>query len=95
MIYVWYIIYNFFLLPIMMLIGIIGIIFNKKIRLGFLGRFNTFRILDNYISSLNKNNAIVYWFHVSSHGEFLQTRPVLVGLKEVEPHVKIIVSFFL
>ena len=49
MIYVWYIIYNFFLLPIMMLIGIIGIIFNKKIRLGFLGRFNTFRILDNYI----------------------------------------------
>ena len=94
MIYVWYIIYNFFLLPIMMLIGIIGIIFNKKIRLGFLGRFNTFRILDNYISSLNKNNAIVYWFHVSSHGEFLQTRPVLLGLKEVEPHVKIIVSFF-
>ncbi|MEE3150465.1 MAG: glycosyltransferase N-terminal domain-containing protein, partial [Candidatus Neomarinimicrobiota bacterium] len=32
--------------------------------------------------------------HVSSHGEFLQTKPVLQGLKEVEPCAKIIVSFF-
>ena len=92
--YLWYFIYNFFLLPIMALIGIIGVFFNKKIREGFFGRFNTNRQLNDYISSLQGNNHTIYWFHVSSHGEFLQTKPVLEGLKEIEPHIKIIVSFF-
>ena len=92
--YIWYIIYNFFLLPIMVFIGIIGVIFNKKIREGFFGRFNTDGGLDDFISSLDRNNQTIYWFHVSSHGEFLQTKPVLIGLKEIEPHIKIIVSFF-
>jgi len=92
--YLWYFIYNFFLLPIMVLIGIIGVFFNKKIREGFFGRFNTNRQLDDFISSLQGNNHTIYWFHVSSHGEFLQTKPVLEGMKEIEPHIKIIVSFF-
>ena len=92
--YIWYTIYNFFLLPIMVFIGIIGVIFNKKIREGFFGRFNTDGTLDDFISSLDGNNQTIYWFHASSHGEFLQTEPVLVGLKEIEPHIKIIVSFF-
>ena len=92
--YIWYIIYNLFLLPIMVFIGIIGVIFNKKIREGFFGRFNTDGGLDDFISSLDRNNQTIYWFHVSSHGEFLQTKPVLIGLKEIEPHIKIIVSFF-
>lgn len=78
----------------MVFIGIIGLIINKKIREGFFGRFNTFGILDHYIKSLGKGDQIIYWFHVSSHGEFLQTRPVLLGLKEIEPKIKIIVSFF-
>ena len=78
----------------MVIIGIIGLIINKKIREGFFGRFNTFGILDHYINSLGKGDQIIYWFHVSSHGEFLQTRPVLLGLKEIEPKIKIIVSFF-
>lgn len=78
----------------MVIIGIIGLIINKKIREGFFGRFNTFGILDHYIKSLGKGDQIIYWFHVSSHGEFLQTRPVLVGLKEIDPKIKIIVSFF-
>ena len=92
--YLWYFIYNFLLLPIMVLIGIIGVFFNKKIREGFFGRFNTNRQLDDFISSLQGNNHTIYWFHVSSHGEFLQTKPVLEGMKEIEPHIKIIVSFF-
>ena len=90
----WHLIYNFFLLPIILLIGTIGIFFNKKIREGFFGRFNTDGGLDDFISSLDRNNQTIYWFHVSSHGEFLQTKPVLIGLKEIEPQIKIIVSFF-
>ena len=92
--YIWYIIYNFFLLPIMVFFGIIGVIFNKKIREGFFGRFNTDGALVDFISSLDGNNQTIYWFHVSSHGEFLQTKPVILGLKEIEPKIKIIVSFF-
>ena len=51
----------------MVIIGIIGLIINKKIREGFFGRFNTFGILDHYIKSLGKGDQIIYWFHVSSH----------------------------
>ena len=78
----------------MLLIGTIGVFFNKKIREGFFGRLNTSRKLDNFISSLHGTKRTIYWFHVSSHGEFLQSRSVLEGLKEVEPHIKIIVSYF-
>ena len=59
--YLWYFIYNFLLLPIMVLIGIIGVFFNKKIREGFFGRFNTNRQLDDFISSLKENNHTIYY----------------------------------
>jgi len=36
----------------------------------------------------------IYWFHASSHGEFEQVKPVLTGLKEVEPLSFSVVSFF-
>ena len=36
----------------------------------------------------------IYWFHASSHGEFEQIKPVLAGLKEVEPFSSSVVSFF-
>lgn len=94
MLYIWYIIYNIILLPTIVVFASIGVLFNKKIRKGFFGRFHNNYILENYISSLGKGNHTIYWFHVSSHGEFLQTKPVIIGLKEIEPHVKIIVSFF-
>tara|TARA_B100001750_G_scaffold243202_1_gene257986 strand:+ start:184 stop:1470 length:1287 start_codon:yes stop_codon:yes gene_type:complete len=94
MINIWYIIYNIILLPIMVIIGTIGVFFNKKIKEGFFGRFTSNRLLDDFISSLGKSNHTIYWFHASSHGEFLQTKPVLLGLKEIEPHIKIIMSFF-
>ena len=61
------------LLPIMVIIGTIGFFFNKKIKEGFFGRFTSNRLLDDFISSLGKSNHTIYWFHASSHGEFLQT----------------------
>ena len=77
----------------MVIIGIIGVFFNKKLRIGLFGRFHSRKVLKNYINDLSEGEKI-YWFHTSSHGEFLQTKPVLLGLKEVEPQAKIIVSFF-
>ncbi|SVC81310.1 uncharacterized protein METZ01_LOCUS334164, partial [marine metagenome] len=41
----------------------------------------------------NPLNDNIYWFHASSLGEYHQVRPVLEGLKEVEPDGTMIVSF--
>jgi len=91
--YFWFIVYEFVLIPIVVIIGFVGMYFNEKLRDGLSGRFRSRKVLKNYLNKLSGDETI-YWFHASSHGEFLQTKPVLLGLKEVEPHTKIIVSFF-
>jgi 3-deoxy-D-manno-octulosonic-acid transferase len=67
-------------------------VFNKKIREGFLGRLKTISTLKEFNKTLNQSDT--YWFHAASFGEYEQIRPVLAGLKEVEPHAKMVVSFF-
>ena len=37
---------------------------------------------------------LVYWFHASSHGEFEQIKPVLDGIKNANPRIKVLLSFF-
>ena len=76
-----------------MTLTLIGSLFNKKIRVGISGRFQSINKLKSFNKNLNPND-ISYWFHAASFGEYEQIRPVLAGLKEVEPDAKIIVSFF-
>ncbi|MEE8341618.1 MAG: glycosyltransferase N-terminal domain-containing protein [Candidatus Neomarinimicrobiota bacterium] len=68
-------------------------IFNKKLRAGLLGRFQTIKVLKQSLKGWDKNNSI-YWFHAASHGEFEQVRPVLKGLKEIDKKCYVIASFF-
>ncbi|MBC8345954.1 MAG: hypothetical protein ISR82_00800 [Candidatus Marinimicrobia bacterium] len=89
----WKIIYNIILLPSLMIFGIVGSLFNKKIRDGMIGRLRTYRELKLFMKRIGSGKTI-YWFHAASHGEFEQVKPVLAGLKEVEPHSLAIVSFF-
>ena len=86
-------IYNFILFPLMMVITLIGILFNRKIRVGFAGRLSSIKKLKAFNAQL-KQQDICYWFHAASFGEYEQIRPVLAGLKEVEPEARIITSFF-
>ncbi len=86
-------IYNFILLPLLMIITLIGALFNKKIRTGISGRLKSINSLKEFSKQLKPRN-ICYWFHAASYGEYEQIRPVLAGLKEVKLHAKIIVSFF-
>ena len=89
----WIIIYNLFLYPLFFTGACIGALFNQKLRNGIKGRWNTYSqllSLKNRVSS----NADIYWFHAASHGEFEQLKPILEGLKEVEPSSVFIVSFF-
>ena len=91
--YFWFFLYKILLIPVVAIIGLFGMCFNKKLRDGLLGRYQSRRVLKNYLDELS-GDEIFYWFHASSHGEFLQIKPVLLGLKEIEPRAKIIVSFF-
>ena len=48
-------------------------------RIGIIGRLKTFYNLKSYIKNNDKG---IYWFHVSSLGEFYQLVPVMEGLKK-------------
>ena len=89
----WIIIYNLFLYPLFFIVACIGSLFNEKIRKGIKGRWNTYSQLLSFKNRIS-NNANIYWFHAASHGEFEQLKPILEGLKEVEPSSVSIVSFF-
>ena len=92
MLYFWFILYNLFIYPVLFLIALFASFFNTKIRDGFIGKFHSIKILDRYFSSKEKLNK-VYWFHVSSLGEFYQIAPLLSLLKEENPQITRIVSF--
>jgi len=89
----WMLIYNLMILPTLFLFGIITCLFNKKIREGFFGRLNTYTQLKVFMNK-NETENDIYWFHAASLGEYEQIKPVLAGLKEIEPSSKSIVSFF-
>ena len=85
------IIYNFFVFPIIISFSIILSLFNKKIRKGFLGRFQSI----SRLKSFNKEKfSNIYWFHSSSYGEYQQVETLIDKLKKSDPNIGIITSFF-
>lgn len=68
----------------------IASLFNKKMKLFYKGRLETFEKLQQKISE--KDQTI--WMHCASLGEFEQGRPVLEKLKFEYPNHKFILSFF-
>jgi 3-deoxy-D-manno-octulosonic-acid transferase len=65
-------------------------LFNPKIKLGVIGRSQTFKILEKKIAL--KDDVI--WFHCASLGEYEQGLPVFKVLKERYKSYKIVLSFF-
>lgn len=65
-------------------------LFNPKIKLGVIGRSQTFKILEEKIASNDK----VLWFHCASLGEYEQGLPVFKVLREHYKSYKIVLSFF-
>ena len=85
------IIYNLFVLPIIISLSIILSLFNKKIRKGFLGRFQSISNLKSFNSEKFSN---IYWFHSSSYGEYQQVETLIDKLKKSDPNIGIVTSFF-
>lgn len=84
--------YNLLLYPLLVLAGLIGSLFNRKLREGIKGKFQAIAVLRDFFKDGPKPNT--FWFHSASHGEYLQAKPVIAGLKEIEPRFTIIASFF-
>ena len=89
----WKFIYNVFLFPVFILVSLILSLINKKIRVGLTGRMNAYKQLQVFMNNAGKNR-LIYWFHVASLGEYEQAKPVISGLKEVEPKALFVMSFF-
>ena len=85
------IIYNLFVLPIIIFLSIILSLFNKKIRKGLLGRFQSISSLKSFNSEKFSN---IYWFHSSSYGEYQQVETLIDKLKKSDPNIGIVTSFF-
>lgn len=88
-----FIIYNLLIYPLFLLIIFFLSIFNPKIRNGFIGRFQTVEKLNKYFNKV-RSNSLIYWFHCSSYGEYLQIEPVIAGIKKKKINSIILLSFF-
>lgn len=84
--------YNLIGLPAYWLGFAIFSIFNRKARLGFLGRQGTFKQLEEAVP-LFKGKKILF-IHSSSSGEWEQAAPIVQRLKKDYPELYIIASFF-
>ncbi|WP_340171362.1 glycosyltransferase N-terminal domain-containing protein [Lacinutrix sp.] len=65
-------------------------LFNTKIKLGVIGREETFKKLKATIKAKDKT----LWFHCASLGEYEQGLPVFTELRKDYPNHKIVLSFF-
>ena len=88
-----FIIYNLIIYPLFLLIIFFLSIFNHKIRNGFIGRFQTVEKLNKHFNKV-RSNSLIYWFHCSSYGEYLQIEPVIAGIKKKKINSIILLSFF-
>ncbi len=68
----------------------IAALFNEKAAAMLRGRRETFGKLDSFFEEGDR----VFWFHCSSLGEFEQGRPVMEKIKDEQPEIKILLSFY-
>ena len=88
----WLLIYNVFLYPVFFIITVFLLPFNSKIRSGFFGRFHSLSKLRKFKE--NSSFSDIYWFHVSSYGEFQQIESIILNIKNNNNTAGIVVSFF-
>lgn len=88
----WYIIYNIFIVPLLLVVFNILAVFNPKVKNGIDTRKRFKKDLSEKISKLDRTKKLV-WFHSASMGEFEQAKPIIEKIRS-EKDVNIIVTFF-
>ena len=89
---IFYLFYNYLVLPLLYSLLRFAGMFNKKIHTGIIGRKRVYEELILNASSINKNKKLI-WFHSSSLGEFEQAKPIIEQLKK-EKDVNVLITFF-
>jgi 3-deoxy-D-manno-octulosonic-acid transferase len=84
-----YFIYNIIALGTQFSLRVVAL-FNKKIRLFIDGRKESFKRIEDVISSNDKT----IWVHAASLGEFEQGRPIIERLRKKFSNHKIVLTFF-
>lgn len=88
----WYLFYDFVVIPFLYLILQFAGLFNEKIRRGIRGRKRVYEEIILNALTINKNKKLI-WFHSSSLGEFEQAKPIIEELKK-KRDVNILITFF-
>ncbi|MBZ0203336.1 MAG: hypothetical protein K8I03_10010 [Ignavibacteria bacterium] len=90
--YFWFILYNFFFLPLFWLAAKTISFFNNKLKAGFKARKDLFKHLNPKVRGLDpkKKNILI---HCASLGEFEQAKPIIDELDKTGKY-NFIVSFF-
>lgn len=86
-------IYNLFIFFLENVIRLASV-FNPKAGKWMKGRVNWRAQLKKSVSTSFRQGKKVIWLHAASLGEFEQGKPVLEKIKQLEPDINIIVSFF-
>lgn len=89
---IWFIVYNYLIIPVFYALILLSSLFNSKIRRGIKGRKRMFEELILDAANLSKSKKLI-WFHSSSLGEFEQAKPIIEELKK-DKNINIIVTFF-
>jgi 3-deoxy-D-manno-octulosonic-acid transferase len=89
---VWKIIYNTFVMPLLLTLFKAASLVNEKIGRGMQGRRALFPLLEVSMSRITSPRRV--WFHASSLGEFEQAKPIIAAIKLRYPNVVIIATFF-
>lgn len=88
----WYLFYDFIVIPFLYISLQAASIFNNKIKRGIKGRRRVYEEIILNALSIDKNKKLV-WFHSSSLGEFEQAKPIIEEMKR-ERNVNILITFF-
>lgn len=85
--------YNFFAVPAVKLSFFVGRFFDPKMKQGYEGRKNQFRLIESELAS-HASGKHKLWFHASSVGESEQALPIIEKIKAANSDIFIILSFF-
>ncbi len=90
---IFFLLYNAFFIPFLIVVVRIGGLFNPKIKRGLKGRCGLFATLQQDLAKARPSSLHV-WMHIASMGELEQAKPVILNLKSRFPHALVILSVF-
>lgn len=87
-----YFVYSFFIHGIYLFIPLLAL-WNKKAKQWLEGQQKTQQFIHDFPHHSSAKSPL-YWFHCASLGEFEQARPLLEEIKEQNPSIRILLTFF-